>query len=125
MVPFRPPLGSPTGWKGFAGYGAWPVRPSTLQHPGVLECAVYAVPSELGEDEVMAAVVPVEGKPPEAREVSKFLEEHLARFAIPRYWRFLPELPKTETQRVIKSILEKEGVTPDTIDLEPGGKKGS
>ena len=40
-----------------------------------------------------------------------------------RYLRFLKELPKTETQRVIKLVLEQEKVTADTVDLEPGGKK--
>jgi len=102
---------------------AYEVEQAILQHPAVLECAVYAVPSELGEDDVMAAVVPVEGKSVDAEDLASFLQEHLARFAIPRYYRFLSELPKTETQRVIKRSLEQEGVTQDTVDTEPGGKK--
>jgi len=102
---------------------AYEVEHGILQHPDVLECAVYAVPSELGEDDVMAAVVPIEGRTIDAKELAEFLKDHLARFAIPRYYRFMNELPKTETQRVIKGVLEKEGVTEDTIDLEPGGKK--
>jgi len=101
------------------------VEHAILQHPEVLECAVYAVPSDLAEDDVMAAIVAVEGKKIDANQMVAFLNERLARFAIPRYFRFMPELPKTETQRVIKGVLEKEGVTPDTIDLEPGGKKQS
>jgi len=49
----------------------------------------------------------------------------LIKSAIPRYWRMMAELPKTETQRVIKGPLEKQGVTPDTIDTDTraGGKK--
>ena len=101
------------------------VEHAILQHPEVLECAVYAVPSDLAEDDVMAAIVAVEGKKIDANQMVAFLNDRLARFAIPRYFRFLPELPKTETQRVIKGVLEKEGVTPDTIDMEPGGKKAS
>jgi crotonobetaine/carnitine-CoA ligase len=97
---------------------AYEVEHAILQYPGILECAVYAVPSELGEDDVMAAVVPIEGKTLDVKEVYAFLQEHLARFAIPRYFRVMQELPKTETQRVIKGILSKEGVTPDTIDME-------
>jgi carnitine-CoA ligase len=99
------------------------VEHAILQHPDVLECAVYAVPSDLAEDDVMAAIVPLEGKKIDANQMVAFLNERLARFAVPRYFRFLPELPKTETQRVIKGALEKEGVTPDTLDMEPGGKK--
>ncbi len=97
---------------------AYEVEHAILQYPGILECAVYAVPSELGEDDVMAAVVPIEGKMLDVKEVYDFLKEHLARFAIPRYFRIMQELPKTETQRVIKGVLSKEGVTPDTIDME-------
>jgi crotonobetaine/carnitine-CoA ligase len=97
---------------------AYEVEHAILQYPNILECAVYAVPSELGEDDVMAAVVPIEGKILDVKEVYTFLQEHLARFAIPRYFRVMQELPKTETQRVIKGVLSKEGVTPDTIDME-------
>ena len=99
---------------------AYEVEQAILQHPDVLECAVFAVPSELGEDDVMAVLVLLEGKSLKAAELTKFLEEHLAKFAIPRYYRFLAELPKTETQRVIKGVLEKEGITKDTVDMESG-----
>ena len=94
------------------------VEHAILQHPDVLECAVFAVPSELAEDEVMACVVPVEGKTIDPKELKEFLKDRLAKFAIPRYWRILPELPKTETQRVLKRLLKQEGITDDTIDLE-------
>lgn len=97
---------------------AYEVEHAILQHPRIVECAAYAVPSELGEDEVMTAIVPVEGHKIDVRELREFLKDHLAKFAIPRYYRILNELPKTETQRVIKKSLEKEGVTPDTIDAE-------
>ncbi len=97
---------------------AYEVEHAILQYAGILECAVYAVPSELGEDDVMTAVVPVEGNAFDVKDLYGFLKGHLARFAIPRYFRVMQELPKTETQRVIKGVLSKEGVTPDTIDME-------
>jgi len=102
---------------------AYEVEHAILQYPDVLECAVYAVPSELGEHEVMAAIVPLEGKTIDPKKLTEFLKDHLAKFAIPRYYRILPELPKTETQRVIKGTLQKEGVTGDTVDMEPEGRK--
>jgi len=98
---------------------AYEVEHAILQHPDVLECAVYAVPSDLAEDDIMAAIVPSEGKDPDPANLRKYLEDHLARFAIPRYYRVMKELPKTETHRVIKNVLEKEAITEDTIDLEP------
>jgi crotonobetaine/carnitine-CoA ligase len=97
---------------------AYEVEQEILKHPEIVECAVFAVPSDLAEDEVMAVVVAMEGKKPDPFEIVKFLHDKLAKFAIPRYWRFLAELPKTETQRVIKGPLEKQGVTPDAIDTE-------
>lgn len=95
---------------------AYEVEQAIMQYQDVLECAVYGVPSELGEEDVMASIVTVKNKSIDPSELKKFLEDRIAKFAIPRYFRFLPELPKTETQRVIKGILSKEGVTPDTID---------
>lgn len=98
---------------------AFEVEQAILKHPDVLECAVYAVPSDLAEDEIMATVVPVEGKDLDPERMREFLSGKLAKFAVPRYWRVVPELPKTETHRVIKKELEKLGVTEDTYD----GKK--
>ena len=105
---------------------AYDVEQAILQHPDIVEAAVFAVPSELAEDEVMAVVVGLEGKKLDPLEIVKFLEDKLAKFAIPRFWRIMAELPKTETQRVIKGVLEKQGRTPDTIDTDQraSGKKG-
>jgi crotonobetaine/carnitine-CoA ligase len=101
---------------------AYEVEQAILKHPDVLECAVYAVPSELAEDEIMATVVPVEGKTLDPASMPAFLSDKLAKFAIPRYWRVVEELPKTETHRVIKKELEKLGVTPDTYDAKAAAK---
>ncbi len=95
---------------------AYEVEQAILKHPDVLECAVYAVPSELAEDDIMATIVPIEGKTLDAAEMPEFLAEKLAKFAVPRYYRIIDALPKTETHRVIKKELEKLGVTADTYD---------
>ncbi len=92
-------------------------------HPKVLECAVFAVPSELGEDEVKANVVlrPGETLPPE--ELIKYCNERMAYFAIPRYLEFVSELPKTPTNRVEKYRLRQAGITENTWDREKAGIK--
>ena len=97
---------------------AYEVEHAILQHPDVLECAVYAVPSELTEDEIMATMVPVEGSTLDPAAMPEFLSSRLAKFAVPRYYRVVETLPKTETHRVIKKELEKLGVTEDTYDAE-------
>jgi carnitine-CoA ligase len=95
---------------------AYEVEQAILKHPDVLECAVYAVPSELAEDDIMVTLVPLGGKTLEPERLAEFLAGKLAKFAIPRYYRVVDGLPKTETHRVIKKELESEGVTEDTVD---------
>lgn len=97
---------------------AYEVEHAILKHPDIVECAVYAVPSELAEDDIMASIVPLEGKKVEPKELLEFLQDKLAKFAVPRYVRIVDKLPKTGTERVIKKLLEKDGVTEDTYDAE-------
>ncbi len=94
------------------------VENAILRHPDILECAVYAVPSELTEDDIMATLVPLEGGQVDPAALPEFLEGRIARFAVPRYYRVVQALPKTETHRVMKKELEKAGVTEDTYDSE-------
>jgi carnitine-CoA ligase len=92
-------------------------------HPKVLESAVLAVPSELGEDEVKAAVVLKEGETMAPEELIGWCEERMAYFAVPRYLQFRDALPKTATLRVEKYKLREEGITQDTWDREKAGYK--
>lgn len=97
---------------------SWEVEREINKHPDVLESAVFGVPSELGEADVMAVVVPQEGATIDPAELTAFCEEHMARFMVPRYISIRHEIPKTETHRVQKGVLKREGVTPDTWDRE-------
>jgi crotonobetaine/carnitine-CoA ligase len=92
-------------------------------HPKVLESAVFAVPSELGEDEVKANVVLKPGEELDPVELIKHCEPRMAYFAIPRYLEFVPELPKTPTNRIEKYRLREAGVTENTWDREKAGVK--
>jgi crotonobetaine/carnitine-CoA ligase len=92
-------------------------------HPKVMESAVFAVPSELSEDEIMAAVVlaPKETLAPE--DLIRYCNERMAYFAVPRYLEYVPALPKTPTNRVEKYRLREKGVTDNTWDREKAGIK--
>lgn len=92
-------------------------------YPQILESAVFAVPSELGEDEVKVNVVlkPNEVMPPE--DLIKFCNERMAYFAVPRYVEFVTDLPKTPTNRVEKYRLREMGITENTWDREKAGVK--
>ena len=85
-------------------------------HPDVLECAAYAVPSPLSEDEVMIAVVARPGREIDPAELFTYCVENIPRFAVPTYLRVVDELPKTPSQRIQKYKLRAEGVTTDASD---------
>jgi len=97
---------------------AYEVEHTIQKHPSVLEAAVYAVPSELAEDEIMASISLVEGCSLKESDLIKFLREDLPKFAVPRFVKIVKEFPKTETQRIIKKELEKLGVVTGTYDAQ-------
>jgi crotonobetaine/carnitine-CoA ligase len=90
-------------------------------HPKILESAAYAIPSELGEDDVMVAIVTQPGEQLDPTELMQHCETHMAYFMIPRYVRFVDAFPKTGTERTMKYQLQSDGVTPDTWDREAVG----
>ncbi|MFH1242808.1 MAG: AMP-binding protein [Pseudomonadota bacterium] len=91
-------------------------------HPRVLESAVFAVPSELGEDEVKANIVLKTGETmPPAEDLIGYCNERMAYFAVPRYLEFVSELPKTPTNRIEKYRLREAGITENTWDREKAG----
>jgi crotonobetaine/carnitine-CoA ligase len=102
--------------KGGENVSAYEVEHVITQHPAVEDVAVYAVPSELAEDEIMASIKLVPGKTATAQEIRDFLKNRLAKFAIPRFIRFVDEFPMTQTHRIIKKQLVEMGVTGDTFD---------
>jgi acyl-CoA synthetase (AMP-forming)/AMP-acid ligase II len=96
-----------------------------LNHPEVLDCAAYAVPSGFqdGEDDVKVDVVlrPETKLTPE--ELVAFCRAEMAEFMVPRYIEFRAELPKTETERVQKFKLRSEGTKRAWDRLAHEGKR--
>jgi carnitine-CoA ligase len=90
-------------------------------YPQVLESAAYAIPSELGEDEVMVALVLQPGAELDPLDLIQYCEAHMAYFMIPRYVRIVDTFPKTGTERTMKYQLKSQGVTFDTWDREAAG----
>ena len=118
------------------------------RHPKVLDCAVIAVPSELGEEEVKAYVVPrpelsnprtedshgegARGPVPDAldtiadlkpEDVVYWCADLLAYFKVPRYVELRDDLPRTPSFRVRKDELrrEHEDLTSGCFDREKAG----
>ncbi len=93
------------------------------RHAQVLDCAVIAVPSELGEDEVKAYVALTPGSDLKPEEVVYWCAEHLAYFKVPRYLEMRSELPRTPSLRVRKDLLrqEREDLIEGCFDREAAG----
>ncbi|MEQ8716827.1 MAG: AMP-binding protein [Acidimicrobiales bacterium] len=78
---------------------------------GVKEVGAYAVPSDVSETEedVMVAIVLDDGATVDVEAMFHTLCETMPRHAVPRYARFLDELPRTPTQRIRKFKLRDMG----------------
>jgi crotonobetaine/carnitine-CoA ligase len=94
-----------------------------LSHPDVGNAAVFPVPSELAEDEVMAAIVRRPGSVLTEGALCEFCSPRLARFAVPRFIEFVDVLPTTENGKVQKYKLRDRGVTSGTWDREAAGTR--
>ncbi|OGA67518.1 MAG: hypothetical protein A3F77_01305 [Betaproteobacteria bacterium RIFCSPLOWO2_12_FULL_67_28] len=89
-------------------------------HPAVLLCAAIAVPAELGEDEILVAVVKKPETEVSAQEIAAWCRERLAAIKVPRYVAFADSLPVTATQRVQKFQLRGDAsLRARAIDLGP------
>jgi crotonobetaine/carnitine-CoA ligase len=77
-------------------------------HPAVHEAAVIAVPSELGEDEILAAVTLKPGEQCSAQDIAAWCRQHLAPQKVPRFVVFVDELPHTPTHKVQKAALRAD-----------------
>lgn len=92
------------------------VEQEIIVHPSVKECAVVAVPSEATEDDILACVVLADGHRLEATDLHEHLKPRLPYFMVPRYIRFMDNLPKTPTEKIRKEALREAGITADTFD---------
>lgn len=90
-------------------------------HPAVLESAAIAVPSELGEDEVMICLIPRPDMTLDPADLLAHCVKLMPYFSVPRYIDIRDELPKTPTHRVEKYKLRANGITPTTWDREAAG----
>jgi len=85
----------------------------------VHEVAAIPVPAELGEDEILAAVVIKPGRKLAAEEVAQWCRERLAPMKVPRYVVFLDELPHTPTHKIAKAVLRQDATLRGrAVDLE-------
>ncbi len=73
--------------------------------PGVREAAVIGVPSDLGEEDIVAYVVPEAGTSLDLAALTSWAKERLADFKVPMAMHVRDALPRTATERVAKHLL--------------------
>jgi carnitine-CoA ligase len=77
-------------------------------HPAVHESAAVPVAAELGEDDILVAIVLKPGEHATAQEIAQWCRERLAPQKVPRYVLFVDELPHTPTHKVAKAVLKSD-----------------
>jgi len=77
------------------------------QHPAVSDVYVYAIKSEFFGEEVAAAVRLKPNESATEDELKTFCQGKLARFKIPRYWRFVNDFPMTASGKIQKFKLRE------------------
>ncbi|MBS1845324.1 MAG: AMP-binding protein [Actinobacteria bacterium] len=98
------------------------IEKSVLEHPKLLECAVFGVPSELSEEDVKLVAVVRPGAELDPQELVDWCAARMADFMVPRYVEFVADVPLTETGRVHKFKLREAGIG-DAWDRERAGAR--
>jgi len=80
------------------------VEAAAVGCPGIADCGVVGVPSELGEEDLLAVLV-ADGTAPPMQVLVEQLRQRLPAFAVPRYLCFADSLPKTVTGRLQRHLL--------------------
>lgn len=79
-----------------------------VEHPCVLECAVAGIPDEEWGHRIAAFVVLRSGMELDSDELRSYVREHLRSSKTPDFVTFLPELPETQTGKILRRVLVSE-----------------
>lgn len=92
---------------------SWEVEQAALGHADVSEAAAVGIRLD-DEEEVMLVVVPE--RPIDPAAILDHCQTRLPHYAVPRFVRFVTELPRNSSARVLKSELRSAGLTTDSWD---------
>jgi crotonobetaine/carnitine-CoA ligase len=93
------------------------------QHADVLECAVFPVWADESEQDVMVTITPQPDTRFDPVALTRFCNERMPYFMVPRYVDVVDSIPKTPTGKIQKYALRKQGITDETWDRVAAGVK--
>jgi len=76
-------------------------------HPAVFDAAVVGVPDAVMGEEIMAFVLLRKDAKLETSELQEYCQNHLAKYKIPRYIRFVENLPKTTSGKLMRKEIQR------------------
>jgi acyl-coenzyme A synthetase/AMP-(fatty) acid ligase len=77
------------------------------QHPGVAACAVIGVKQSATVNRLKAIVVPRDpNAPPSVEELRQLARAHLSNYKIPRAFEIRPALPRSDSGKILRHLLE-------------------
>jgi acyl-CoA synthetase (AMP-forming)/AMP-acid ligase II len=79
-----------------------------LRHDSVVEAAVVGVPDERWGECLAAVIVPRSGEQPGPEEIIAHCRRHLGGYKVPREIRFVAELPRNPSGKVMKRTIRDE-----------------
>ena len=97
------------------------VETTVMRHPAVLEAAAVAIPSDLGEDDILVVVTLQPDADLDYAELLDFCSERMPYFCVPRYLEVLEDIPKNVIGRVRKDVLRRRGLGAGAWDREQHG----
>jgi crotonobetaine/carnitine-CoA ligase len=101
---------------------SYDIEVAARSHPAVQECAAVGVASEfVSDDDVKLCVVLRAGVEFTPEALTMLLSQQLPPHMVPRYIEQLPALPRTPTQKVMKSQLRSTGAGTGTWDRHAAG----
>ena len=85
-------------------------------YEGVMDAQVIGVPSKKFGEEVMAWIKPNEGVTLTEEELRNFCKDRIARYKVPRYWKFVNEFPMTISGKIRK--VEMREIAAEELGLQ-------
>jgi len=103
------------------GYNVYPreVELALESLPGVAAAAVVGVPDPLFQEVGLAWIVPEPGSEPDAGSLKAACADHLANYKVPKYFRFIAEMPLLPVGKIDKGALRARAMS-DAPAQKPG-----